>query len=374
MSATDALLLFIDAAHEFEGWLQLRDGAVVARGVALEGLPALVDAADGAALRQIAVVPGEQVSLHWLEVPAGLAPAQAVAAARMAAAEVSAQPLADMHVAVGREDDEAALRTVALAPALAMAGWIGKCQANGLDPDLILPEPLLLRAPATGFVRYDRGDRPLYRGAADAFMIEPELAEIVLGGAVVTTLDHDAFEAGLGAAVAAPPVNLRQGVFAKRRRWKIDWPTVRRLLALGLAILAVTLAIHVVLILRYTFAADELEREANQIAATALPGSARLTDGPAALARRLTELRGGGAGYGAVTSALFGAVRATANAELTGIVYERDGSLRATVQGDTPATLAALQRQIEASGFAVAAGPMRMGGGRQLVELTVRAR
>jgi general secretion pathway protein L len=94
------------------------------------------------------VVPGEAVTLHWLEVPAGLAPAQAVAAARLMASEMSTQPLVDMHVAVGREAEGETARAVALVPAITMAGWIGRLQAQGLDPDLVLPEPLLLPRPA----------------------------------------------------------------------------------------------------------------------------------------------------------------------------------------------------------------------------------
>ena len=49
-------------------------------------------------------VPGERVAIHWLELAEGLAPAQAAAAARLMLADASAEPLADMHVAVGRPE------------------------------------------------------------------------------------------------------------------------------------------------------------------------------------------------------------------------------------------------------------------------------
>jgi general secretion pathway protein L len=139
VSAADALLVFIDDRFEIEGWLQLEGGAVVARGPALDDLPPLIDPQSGAALRVVAVVPGEATALHWLEVPAGLAPAQAIAAARLAAAEVSLQPISDMHVAVGAEGEEA-MRPVAIVPALTMGGWLSKLQAAALDPDVVIPE------------------------------------------------------------------------------------------------------------------------------------------------------------------------------------------------------------------------------------------
>jgi general secretion pathway protein L len=373
LSASDALLIFLDRHNEFEGWLHLREGVVAARGAEFETMPPLADPETGDTLRIIAVVPGDAVSLHWLEVPAGLAPAQAAAAARLMAADVSAQPVSDMHVAVGPEADGEAARAVALVPAITMAGWIGRLQAQGLDPDVVLPEPLLLPRPDEGFIRHDRGPLPLFRGRSDAFSIEPELAELVLADADILTLDSDQFEAGIGEAVAHPPVNLRQGAFAKRRRWKLEWKLIRRLASLALGILLVTLAIQVVSILRYTYAADALEVEANRVAARALP-RVTVTNAPTQLERRLTELGGGGAGYSDIAASVFAAVRDTPNVELTGLIFDPTGSLRATVQADSPSTLSAFQERISASGFTVEAGPLRTGGGRPVAELTVRAR
>jgi general secretion pathway protein L len=372
LSASNALLIFLDPHSEFEGWLLLRGRDVAGRGTGLEGLPPLVDPDSNRPIGVVAVVPGEAVTLHWLEVPAGLAPAQAAAAARLMASEVSAQPLTDMHVAVGPEGEGSALRAVAIAPALGMAGWIGKLQAEGLDPDVIIPEPLLLPPPTEGFVRYDRGELPIYRGANEAFSLEPALAGLITAEAPVETIGHEAYESGLFAAVARPAVNLRQGAFAKRRRWKIEWKLVRRLALLLLATLVVTLAIQIVSIWRYTYAADALEMEANRIAGRALGSDA--ANAPEALERRLTDLRGSGAGYASLASAMFGAIRATPNAELSAFAYERDGTMRTTVMADSPATLATLEQRVEASGFDAELGALRSGGGRPTADLTVRAR
>lgn len=374
MSANDALLIFVDRHNEFEGWLRLADGHVGSRGTALEGLPALVDPESGEPLPLVAVVPGDAVSVHALELPAGLAPAQAAAAARLMAADVSTQPIEDMHVAVGPEQEGSPLRTVALTPALSMAGWLGRLQAAGLDPDLVVPEPLLLAPPDEGYRCYNHRDVPLYRSRVEAFSIEPDLARMIVADQPVETIDTKAFEAELGEAVKEPPVNLRQGPFAKRRQWAIDWARVRRMALLGLAILGVTLAIQLAAILRYSSAADALEVEASRVAARALPVEARTGDTEAELERRLTAMRGGGIGYSAIATALFSAVRATPNAELTALSYDPDGRLHATVQGDSPATLATLQQRIEASGFIVTAGAMGTGGGRPTAELTVYAR
>jgi general secretion pathway protein L len=371
---SEALLIFLDTHNEIEGWLHVADGDVAARGRGLEGLPALADPVTGTPVRVAAIVPGEAVALHWLEVQTGLAPAQAAAAARLMAAEVSAQPLGDMHVAVGPEVEDSPLRAVALVPAVTMEGWLGKLQAQALDPDVVLPEPLLLRPPSQGYVRHERGGLPLYRGATDAFSVEPELAELIVAEAPVASLDEEAFEGGLADAVAYPVVNLRQGAFAKRRRWAIEWALVRRLAKLTFALLVVTLAIQVAAIFRYTLEADALELEANRIAASALQRSGPVTDGPRQLERRLSELRGSGPGYSALAAAIFGAVRGTPNVELTALNFDQSGALRATVQADSPATILMLQQRIEAAGFAVVASDVRSGGGRPITDLTVRAR
>ena len=373
MSAVDALLLYLAGDGTVERWALLREGAIVDRGSAADALPPLADPQTREPLRIAAIAPADSVSLHWLEIPAGLAPAQAAAAARLMAADVSAQPLGEMHVAVGAESVDAT-RPVAIVPALTMAGWIGALQAQALDPDLVLPEPLLLPRPEAGFFFHNHGGVHLYRGRDDAFSVEPELAELVVGDAPVDILDEAAFETWLAAAVASPAVNLRQGAFAKRRRWKIEWRLLRRLVALALTILLVTLLIQIAAIMRYTFAADAVEAELEQVAARALPASGRLTNGPAQLEERLQQLRGSGAGYGAVASALFGAVQATPNAELTAVIFEPGGTLRATVQADSPATIAALGQRIEASGYRVETGSARSGGGRPTADLIVRAR
>jgi general secretion pathway protein L len=373
LSADESILFFLDNHNEFEDWLHLRGGRIVARGPALEGLPSLADAETGDPIRLVAIVPGEAVAVHWLELPPGLAPAQAIAAARLMAADVSAQPVADMHVAVGTEVEEQAARAVALVPAITMAGWIGRLQAAGFDPDLVLPEPLLLVPPDKGFVRYDGRSLPLFRSQSDAFSIESDLAEIILPHVDFATLSAGEFEAGIASAIAAAPLNLRQGAFAKRRAWKLEWKLIRRLAFLALGILFVTLAIQVVNIARYTYAADALEAEANRRAAQSLR-NASVTNAPAQLGRRLTELGGHGAGYGNIASALFAAVRDTPNVELTDMIFDQSGSLRATVQADGPASVSALQARVEASGFSVVAGPLRSAGGRPVAELTVRAR
>lgn len=301
---------------------------------------------ESGASTRMRVVPGTEVAIHWLELAGDLAPAQAAAAARLMLADASADPLRDMHVAVGRP--ERGLTPVALAPTALMAEWIAS------DPDIILPSPFLMLPPDEGFIRRDAGAVPDYRAWGAAFSAEPELAALLVGGAPVAPADEGALELGLGQALENPAINLRQGAFARRRQWNLDKGRARRIALLALALVAATLILQLAAITRYAFAADRLEAEAADIIASAPPGSDSRP------------------GFAPLASILFDSVRAIPNVELTRIDYRPDGSLSAIVQVDNPATLAIFRRHIEASGLDVETGALQSGGARPSAELVLR--
>ena len=291
--------------------------------------------------RTALAVPGTEVAIHWLELAGDLAPAQAAAAARLMLADASAEPLGEMHVAAGRAEN--GLTAVALAPVARMEDWL----ADGLDPDLILPEPLLLLPPAEGLVR--RGLD--HRGLAQAFSAEPELAAFVAGDAPVAELDEASFEAGLPAALAEPVVNLRQGAFAKRRQFRIDRDATRRVALLVGALLIVSLILQLATIMRYSFDADRMEQETAALGTGGAPARAN---------------------FDLLAPILFEAVRSTPNLQLTRLEYRPDGSLGATVQVDTPATLAAFRARAEAAGAVTLGGSLQSAGGQQSAEIVLR--
>lgn len=362
------LLLFLGRDGGVARWLRLADGAVAERGQGLER--------PEPGERLVAIVPGEQVALHWLDLEPGLTPAQATGAARLMLAEASAQPAGELHVAAGAADAQG-LRPAALVPAEAMSRWMAALAAEGLDPDHVVPETLLLAPPEDGFVRLDRGDGlASYRASGEAFAMEPDLADVVLAGREARPVGEDMLEEGLERRLSPPPLDLRQGPYARARRWEwqLDKARARRLALIGAAILLVTLAVQIASILRYTFAADAAEEEVAAIARAALPRAGALGDPVADLGSRLSELRGGGAGYGATAGAVFAALRATANVELSAMSFGGDGDMRLSVLADGPESVQALVGRIEAAGFAVAAGPPRGGGGRFTSDLTVQPR
>lgn len=340
-------------------WWRIEDGAVAARG---DGLP-------GADAPVVAVAPPEAVTLHWATLP-DRSPAQGLAAARVLVAEASAAPVGELHVAVG--DEGRAERPIAVVATGMMAGWLTALGAAGLDVGAVIPAALLVPAPDEGFARAEIAGQGLVRGAGSGFADEARLTELLTDGKAPVTVPREAIEAAVVAAVARPPLDLRQGVFARRRRRSIDWALVRRLAVLALAVLAVTLAIDVVTIIRLNLAAGAAEARAEALARSGLPRGETVTDPDRQLAERLTAVRGPGAGFSATAAAVFAAVRSVPGSEVTALGFAADGTLTASLAVQREAAATDLKRAIEAEGFTVTAGTFQSANGRVTGQFTVR--
>ena len=365
---TDTIFLFLPHGDAGFRWLRHADTGLAGEG---EGVPPLDP--QSPAVRIVAVAPAEAVTLHWAKLPVR-SPAQAIAAARIVVAEASAAPISELHVAVGDDtgDDsgggERAIGVVALAT---MQGWMVDLTGVGVDPVAVVPAPMLLPRPEEGYVRADLGGQGVVRGTASGFADEARLTALITGGAVPETLSRDDLMAALAAVAARAPLDLRQGLFAKRRRIGIDWRLVRRLAVMGLTILALTLAIDLVRIARYSFAADAIEAEADVLAREGLPRGETVTDADRQLTERLSRVRGPGIGFSATAAALYRAIEATPGIEVTAIAFEPTGALRATLAADRESVVTDLKRRIEQGGLSVQAGVFQSTGGRVTGEFTV---
>jgi general secretion pathway protein L len=335
-------LLFLPTGETGYRWMRIADARVVEEG---EGIP---DAIDD---ETIAVAPADAVTLHWAELPSRSV-AQATAAARILASEASASPLAELHVAVG--DEGASDRPIGVVGAATMRDWLRMLADAGVDPVAVIPAPMLLPRPEEGYARAELAGSGVVRGTSSGFADEARLTELVTGGTAPTTIDRDTLEAAIVAVAASPTLDLRQGPFARRRRFAIDWGLIRRLALLSLTILAVTLAISLVRIAKYSFGADAL-----------------VVDAARQLDERLSRVRGPGLGFTNTTAAVFAAVRATPGTEVTGLDFQANGDLRLSVAVEREALATDLKRALEAAGFTVRAGVFQAAAGRVTGELTV---
>lgn len=364
---SDATILFLPSATDAPyRWLRIKDDAIVARG---EGLPDPADPGEVDTAPLIAIAPADGVTLHWAELP-DRSIAQAVAAARLAVAEASAAPLGDLHVAVGREDaaDERPIGVVSLER---MRTWLAVLASEGLDPDALVPAPMLLPRPDEGYVRAELAGQGVVRGTVSGFADDARLTDLITGGAAPQTLDRETVESALVAAASAPVLDLRQGAFAKRRERSIDWALMRRLAWLALTIFVVMVMVSVIQIMRTSIAADGIENRADMIARAGLPPGATVTDADRQLDERLASLRGGGLGFSRTAAAVFSAVESVPGTELSALSFTEDGALKITVNAQAEAQADDLKARIESIGFHVEAGTFQAAAGQVTGTMTV---
>jgi len=198
---SDTLVLFLPSGQSPWRWLRVAGDRVTARG---DGVPSFDATAPENA---VAVAPAESVTLHWADLP-DRSTAQAAAAARLLAADASVTPIAELHVAVGREADGVE-RPIGVVSAHWMRGALAALAAEGIDPDAVIPAPMLLPRPEQGYVRADLGGEGVVRGTTSGFADEARLTELVTGGVAPATLGRDELEAAIVGAVAAPALDLR---------------------------------------------------------------------------------------------------------------------------------------------------------------------
>lgn len=327
-------------------WQRIAAGQVTASG---DGWPQ----AD-VATPLVLAVPGEDVALHWLDLP-DLAPAQAAAAARLALGDRLADPEAHIAVAPG-----SGRRVMAVTSHAAMAGWMAAAATAGWSAAAILPDTLLLPAPASGWAVWRDGDRVLARSTDAGFAGEADLAAAIIGDAAVTQARS---------ALPEPlPLNLLVGDFAPVSRWRAPPAQLRRLGWLAAAIALLWVAGDVAALLRARAAASAADAETVALAGT--PGA----DGPGALAamQAKARARGAGGGLASLAAPVMQALAQRPGAGLASLDYSPASGLVAGVAGGS-AEAQALAGAVRAAGLSATVGGTRATADASITDVTVRA-
>lgn len=349
-------LTILFTGQEPTPWLRIEEGVVTERG-------------DGPPLPEnpvLAVIPADRVSWRVLDLTA-LSPAQALVAARLDAAESSLGDPLDRHVAVKADRDGYVVTSRTGLQAL-----LAELGLSNLDVAAVVPSPALLPVPDEGYVRGAMPHETVLRSAAGGLRDDGELSGLVLGDAAVRTLTPDELDEAVAQAAARPDVNLLQGEFAPRTQWVADtgyWTRMARYAAIGLAL---TLAIPVAKWAKLTASTSALERQGAEVAARALGEAAASPDAALRLRTRLTERRGGGAGFVPTEAVLARAIEMQPNAEIAMLGFDPDGAMRATVRGTSQADLDTVRTTLTAAGFAVSMAGQTSNQGRLQAEFTVR--
>jgi general secretion pathway protein L len=352
-----------DAAQSEAHWWHVVDGRIVARGADRGWL-----AIGGGPRRVIGLAPAALVRLSLSDAESGAAtPRQAVTVARVAATERSLGDPATLH-AVSSLGAGGAVITAVVANA-AMLEWIDWARALGPDLDAIVPVGALLPV-GDGWTAATIGSEALVARGGLVLPNEPALVEAIVGGGEVVTLAPEEVDPLLVAGAEAPPLDLRSGRFAKRRRLVIDRDRIRELLLLAAAIPLISLLWAIVSIVQLDRSTARLDAETLRIAAAAVGRPVTLETAESELmARRGNSV---GPGLSPSVAALLQAMQGESGISSTQLGYRGDGTLSTTLAAPAVTDINRLLVALQRDGYGVTAVPRQAPDGRAMVDVTIR--
>lgn len=311
--------------------------------------PSRPPAAPTDAIPTLVAVPGEDVRVLWLDLPAHTA-AQALAAARILLDDHIAGRQADLHVAIG-EAVAGAPRPVAVVAEARMGEWLERCRSLGVAADAMVPDHLLVTATDEETLQVAVHDGAwLVRGPQLALAAEPDLALQIIGPRRYDRIDDPAeVEAALARSAVNPQtgqLDLLQHAHARRRHARTA-SRARRIALLATLCLLSPLLLLGAQTLRHALGARWLEQRADALAAARLPQAA---DASAAL-HALHRERAAPGILAVQAAALSDAVARIPGAGLDSLEYAPESGLRAGLLHAGEADLEILRGHLAANGI-----------------------
>lgn len=346
------------------------DGGLVAASGSDPDWPTQTMTGDGTPLRIVALAPAAAVRLDFSEASvAAASPRQAAAIARVAATEQSIGDPATLHVVSALPDLDRFVATATVANGT-MLDWLEWSKSLGIDPDHIVPVAMVLPV-GDAWVRAQIGTDTLIGRRHLVIPDEPALTQALIGEKAVEAMPAEAIEAALVAAAEVPPLDLRTGRFAKRRRLVFDRGRVRELALLAAMIPLLSLLWALVSIAKLNQSSDRLDAETQRIAATIVGRPSAIEAAAADMAQSL-----GGAASGGMTpvlTALLNGLQAERGISSIEIAYRGDGTLAGTLAAPTMEEINRLLLALQRDGYRVTAVPRQASDGRSMVEVTIRS-
>ncbi len=309
------------------------------------------------------VLPAEDVLL--MQMPrVARSPAQLQQALPYAIEEQLAAPIETQHVAwaAAADPDQVLVAVVARARLDALLATL---REHGLEPDVLIPEPLLLAWSAAASTLLLEPGRALLRyGEARAFVGQPDELHLFAAG-VGAALDgisvdgtpsplplrstrgcDDALHAYAERAAGEPPLNVLQGAYAPRR--KLGHARQRWRLVAALAAAAVLLGFTQLLVERQQLArlAERQRQEMADLYRAAVPAATRVVD-PELQLRSALAAAGHGDADGGLQLLALAAPGLAADAKIRiDLLDLRERTLELVVQAPDVAALDALRARL----------------------------
>lgn len=358
------LILIPSLGSEPAPYLIISDGQVSER-----GLLALDAVERPGPMRTVAVAPGADVTLRWLDLPVGSLNQQRAAALWMLKDSLAA-PADRLAVALGPVPAAGRPRLVAVVGLSLLQAWTDYLDALGVRADAIVPDALIVPEP-DGDDRLNAvafGPAMALRGRDFAASVQPDLVELVAGARrVVPVEDSDAVERALIDAALSPPVNLlssqdRRSV-TTRRGWAVASALAGLLLVSPLVLVAAAAA-------RDDIDARNAAEQARAEIARVAPDLAAGPDPVGALRQRVRAAPPPGGVVGA-TAALFAAVEGVEGAELDLLIIDPAAGMKASVTHADYQDMQVIARAMRANGLEVTETGTLDDRGRIVSDITI---
>lgn len=358
------------------GWLVAEDGMIVDSGqddgwVDAWEVPA--DAEDRRSDRLVALAPACDVPVRWHHFP-NATPAQAAAAARLAALRSSLGDPAALHVVAGLPATAGQAVPVAVTSHAVMERWQGWLTARGLSPEAVIPAAATVPPPGEDHLWLaEVSNEAILRTADQSFLSDPAIDARVAGEKAVTPLPADTMRDAMLLALAAPPLDLLSGAWRRKRGWAIPAALQRWLKRLAVALLLISIAIPLVYAVRLTLATNHADAAAVEAAKAAGVTAADAAEAEAGLDRKLAASGGGPLALSVPASGLYQAMRDAPGVALRNQSHRGDGTLTVTLAAPRVEEINQVLLVLQARGYKVTAQPMTGTDGQQMAVITVRA-
>lgn len=322
-------------------------------------------------MRTVAVVPGVDVTIRWLDLPPGR-PAQQRAAAHWMLNDSMAAPTDRLAVALGPTPAVGAPRLVAVVGQSRLQAWVDYLDALGVKADAIVPDVLTVPEPgdpdqlnAVAF-----GPASALRGRQFAASVEADLVELVACGRRIEPITEAAtVEQSLIDAALAPPVNLlstgERTPGIARRSWAAACFLAGLLLVSPLILIAAAAARD------DASARGDTERARAEIARIA-PDLAARPNPVEALRQRVQSAPPPG-GVVSATAALFAAVEGVEGAELDLLIVDPTVGMKASVTQVSYQDMQTIGQFMRAKGLQVTETSTLEDRGRIVSDITIGA-
>jgi len=369
------LLLIAFPASDDEAlyWWRLVDGVVQAAGCDPDPLAASqqdgTDEGQGD-IRVVALIASHLTTIMAHEAISDATQSQALTAAIMAA-KANSLDRDNLHI-VSTMVGANGVVTASVGRDILSAGLV-RLKALNLDPDAILPSGWLLPGADEGAVSADFGFDQVVRAGNLVTTDDPSLREFLFADQVAAPITGDAFDAMLAGATEKADLNFRSGLFAKKTRRSMDEKQKRRLGWMVAALFVISVAIPLVQLAQYHWAASAADEAALASAAPVVGEQESPDSAERALDQRLIAEDRGNIMFPVPASALYSALQQVPNVSITRMAYGENGIVSATLSAvrneDINPALLALQE----AGFIITATPRTDATGSAQADITVRA-